>query len=600
MVSVDKVTKKQTLETSASDEAANKNLSQDDTSEETKFEELLAQSYQSFQEGQVVEGKIVSVDKDVVMVDIGYKSEGRIPAREFTKEDGTLMVEAGDTVEVLIQRFNPETGAIRLSYSTLHTNKIWEEIEKASQEETTLEGKVVAKVKGGFTVLIGKPNAGINAFMPASQADIKSVNPDDLVGETIEFLVIKYNRKKNNVIVSRRLLFEKEREKQKAETLSDLDVGQVKEGIVKNITDYGVFVDLGGIDGLLHVTDISWGRLEHPSKIYKPGDKIKVKILAFDPEKEKISLGVKQLTEDPWQKVAEKYAVTSRVEGKVVSLIEYGAFVELEEGVEGLIHISEMSWTKRIRHPSQVLQVGNNVEAVVLNVSPEEKRISLGLKQIEPNPWDLVEERYPVGTVLEGKVKNLTDFGLFIGIEEGIDGLVHISDLTWNKKVRHPKELFKKGDTIRVVVLNIDRENERFSLGVKQLAPDPWQSVPDKYPVGTIVKGKVTNATDFGIFLELEDGIEGLIHVSELADGKVDSPEDMFKKGQEVTAKVIHIAPLERRIGLSIRRLKEDEERALVDEYSKTSAAPATIGALIQEEMLQKNAKGQKETDDIT
>jgi small subunit ribosomal protein S1 len=597
MVIVDKATKEETSNASAKGNQPQTG----DTGETTKFADLLERSYQSFQEGQVVEGKVVGVDKDFVMIDIGYKSEGRIPISEFMKEDGNLVVTPGDSVMLMIQRFNPETGAMRLSHSALYMNKLWDEIDRAFETQSPMEGKVVSKVKGGLSVLIGEPYAGIHAFMPLSQVDIKSVSPDSLMGETLQFLVIKLNRKKNNIIISRRLLLEQEKDKKKAETLSDIEIGQVREGVIKNITDYGVFVDLGGIDGLLHVTDISWGRIEHPAKIYNVGDRVNVKVLAVDPEKERISLGVKQLTENPWLNIAEKYPVSSRVKGNVVSIIDYGAFVELEEGVEGLVHISEMSWTKRIRHPSHLIKVGDRIDAVVLNVTPEEQRISLGLKQIEPNPWDLVEERYPVGTVLEGKVKNLTDFGLFMGIEEGIDGLVHISDLTWNKKIRHPKELYKKGDTLRAVILNIDKEKERFSLGVKQLAPDPWQSMPDKYPVGSTVTGKVTNVADFGVFVKLEEGVEGLIHVSELNIEKGKTPEGLFEKGQEITAKVIHIAPLERRIGLSIKRLKEDEERAIATEYSKTSiAAPTTIGGLIQEEMLQKRGKDEKTTDDIT
>ncbi|MGC9022453.1 MAG: 30S ribosomal protein S1, partial [Dissulfurimicrobium sp.] len=389
---------------------------------------------------------------------------------------------------------------------------------------------------------------------------------------------------------SRRALLEKERDEKKRQTLSSLAEGQVIEGVVKNVTDYGVFVDIGGIDGLLHITDISWGRIEHPSKQFKAGDKIKVKVLSYTPENEKVSLGIKQLTEDPWLRVAEKYPVGERVKGKVVSLTDYGAFVELEEGVEGLIHVSEMSWAKRIRHPSQILKVGERVEAVVLKVDPEAKRISLGLKQIEPNPWDLVEERYPVGTVIEGTVKNVTDFGVFIGIEEGIDGLVRVSDLSWSKKINHPGDLYRKGDRIQAVVLNVDKEKERFSLGVKQLQPDPWTTITERFPVGRIVTGKVTNVTDFGVFVELEEGVEGLIHVSEVATGKVKTPMGMFEIGSEVSAKVIHVAPLERRIGLSIKRINEDSERSYFEEYSSATASKrgaATLGSLLQEELAQ-------------
>ncbi len=554
-----------------------------------QFEELFEQSLRSFQEGEILEGTVVNADHDTVMVDIGYKSEGIIPAREFKDNEGNLTVKPGDRVEVLLERWGPEDGTLRISYAKAKRRKVWEKIQEAFEAGEPIEATAIAKVKGGLTVRIGEGAGGVKAFLPYSQIDVRPhPNMDSLVGESFPVQILDCNRKRENVVVSRRVLLEKELAEKKAKTLESLEEGQVREGVVKNITDYGVFVDLGGIDGLLHVTDISWGRVEHPSKVYKVGETIKVKVLSFDREKEKVALGVKQLTEDPWLRVEEKYPVDTKVTGRVVSLTEYGAFVELEEGVEGLIHVSEMSWTKRIRHPKQILSVGDTVEAMVLKVDPEAKRISLGLKQIEPNPWDVVAEKYPPGTVIEGKVKNITEFGLFIGIEEGIDGLVHISDLSWSKRIKHPSEMFKKGDSIQAVVLNIDKEKERFSLGVKQLTPDPWESAPERYPVGSTVTGKITNVTDFGIFVELEEGIEGLIHVSEIAPGKPKSPVGQFNVGDEITAKVINVSPSDRRIGLSIKKIAEDEERSFYSEYSSGQSAPTTLGHLLQEELVQK------------
>ncbi len=596
----------QTASTDADSEASvttdlldSEEFSVDEAGDMSQFEDLFEESLRTFQEGEILEGKVVGIDKDYVMVDVGYKSEGQIPLREFRGEDGQLTVGVGDTVEVLLERWNSDEGTIRLSRSKALRRKVWNEILKAHDEGVPVKGTIVSRVKGGVSVRLGDPSGGITAFLPYSQIDLKPVkDPESLIGEVFDFSILKCNRKRENVVVSRRSLLEKERAEKRAETLKTLEEGQVREGVVKNITDYGVFVDLGGIDGLLHITDMSWGRIDHPSQVCKVGETITVKVLSFDPETEKVSLGIKQLTEDPWLKVEEKYPVDSRVQGKVVSLTNYGAFVELEEGVEGLVHVSEMSWTKHVRHPSQMVSVGDTVEAVVLKVDPEAKRISLGLKQVEPNPWDLVEERYPVGTVIEGKVKNVTDFGVFIGIEEGIDGLVHVSDLSWSKRIKHPGELYKKGDPIQAVVLNVDKEKERFSLGVKQLKPDPWEAVPEKYPLGAQVAGKVTNVTDFGVFVELEEGVEGLIHVSEIGPGKVKTPVGMFEIGDEVTAKVINIAPLERRIGLSLKRIAEDEERSYYDEYSSgSSRAGTTLGSLLQEELVQKSLARTKKED---
>jgi len=576
----------------SSDEEA---MSDEAISDMSQFEEYFEQSMPSYQAGQLIQGKVVRVDNEMVLIDIGYKTEGQIPVREFIDEEEQVCVKPGDTVELLLERWGPEEGRLRLSYAKALKRNLWNEVIDAHDKGLPVKGKILGRVKGGMTFQIGKRPGSLLAFLPMSQLDLTPVkDPDEYLDKEFECIVLKYNRKRQNIVVSRRVLLEKERDAKRAETLASLEEGQVREGVVKNITDYGAFVDLGGIDGLLHITDMSWGRIGHPSKILNVGDTLKVKVLSFDRDAGRVSLGIKQLTEDPWIRVEERYPEGARVTGKVVSLTVYGAFVELEEGVEGLIHISEMSWTRKLRHPSQILSIGDIVEAVVLKVDPDVKRISLGLKQVEPNPWDVVQERYPVGTVIEGTVKNVTDFGVFVGIAEGIDGLIHVSDLSWNKRIRHPKELYKKGQTIQAVVLNIDRERERFSLGVKQLTPDPWESVPEKYPAGSQVTGTITNIVDFGIFVELEDGVEGLVHVSEIGDKKVKTPVGLYEVGDEITAKVINIAPLERRIGLSIRRLKEDDEKGLYREYSARSKnTSTTLGSLLQEELIQKRLKSE-------
>lgn len=595
----EEATASQTADMSATDLAMDSDQEIfDDSGDMSQFEELFEQSLQTFQEGEILEGTVVGIDRDKVMIDVGYKSEGLIPLREFADEDGQVSIEPGDTVEVLLERWDSEDGTLRLSHSKALRRQVWEDIVAIFEAEKNITGTVVSRVKGGLSVRLGGVKGGVFAFLPFSQIDLRPVkDPEELIGTEIECAILKCNRKRENIVISRRAILEKERDEARQATLNTLEEGQEREGIVKNITDYGVFIDLGGIDGLLHITDISWGRIEHPSKIFKVGDTVKTKVLSFDVESGKVSLGIKQLVEDPWARVEEKYPVDTKVTGKVVSLTDYGAFVELEDGVEGLVHVSEMSWTKRVRHPSHMLSTGEEVEAVVLNVDPENKRISLGLKQVKPNPWDLVSDKYPPGTVLEGQVKNITDFGLFIGIEEGIDGLVHISDLSWNKRVNHPAELYKKGDTIQAVVLNIDKEKERFSLGVKQLHPDPWESAPERFPVGGLVTGKITNVTDFGIFVELEEGIEGLVHVSEIGPGKVKTPVGQYNQGDEITAKVIHVAPLERRIGLSLKKLEEDRERSYYDEYQDTGRTGTTLGSLLQEEMVQQGrARAEEES----
>ena len=443
------------------------------------------------------------------------------------------------------------------------------------------EGRIDSRVKGGLSVDIGVP-----AFLPYSQIDLRPVKDmDSLIGKTFDFRVLKYNRKRNNVVISRRAILEEDRNKLRAEMRSTLEEGAVVKGSITNITDYGIFIDLGGMDGLCHITDLSWGRVSHPSKLFKVGDEIEVKVLKYDRETDKVSLGVKQLKEDPWKSVQDRYPVGTKTTGTVVSTTDYGVFAELEEGVEGLIHISEMSWSKKTRHPSKILDIGDQVEVQILNIDAAAKRISLGMKQLQPNPWDLVSENYPVGSIIEGKIKNITDFGIFIGIEEGIDGLIHVSDLSWTERIKHPSEKYSKGETIQAVVLKIDRENERFSLGIKQLEPDPWLAAVEKYPLGSTVKGKITNVTDFGIFVELEEGIEGLIHVSEISKDKVETPVGLYNVGDTIETKVINVSAKDRKIGLSIKALTDDSAAGSYADYQKkeASAAPATLGDLLKE-----------------
>ena len=546
---------------------------------------LYEESFKRFAEGEVVTGRIISVDKDHVLVDIGYKSEGQIRLSEFKDEEGNISAEMGDSVEVMVEWWDDEEERVVLSKEKAANIKTWDAIKKSYDEDGTVEGVISNRVKGGFSVDIG-----VQAFLPGSQADLRPIrNLDELVGKTFEFKILKYNRKRSNIVLSRRAILEKEREEKRATTLTSIHEGKVVEGIVKNITDYGVFIDLGGVDGLLHITDISWGRVKHPSELFAVGDTISVKILSFDLEKERVSLGMKQLTTDPWSVASEKYAVGSKVTGVVVSLTDYGSFVELEEGIEGLIHVSEMSWTRKIRHPSKVVSVGEEVEAVVLDIKPESRRISLGMKQVVPNPWDVIAEKYPVGTTIEGKIKNITDFGLFIGIDEGIDGLVHISDISWIKRIKHPSELFKKGDMVQAIVLDIEKESERFSLGIKQLQDDPWKSVAERYQVGKEITGTVTNLTDFGVFVELEEGIEGLVHVSEISKEKIKTPVGMYNIGEVITARVMNINSDERRIGLSIKRMEMEEDQNLLSEYvNNIGPATSSFGEILRENLQEK------------
>ncbi|MCX5827742.1 MAG: 30S ribosomal protein S1 [Deltaproteobacteria bacterium] len=516
--------------------------------EDMGFRELYEQSLQTLQLGEVVQGKVIQINPDMVMVDVGWKTEGYIPAKELRDEQGNISLAVGDRVEVFVDRRDGD-GNLVLSKDKAARLKIWDDVKYACENSTTMKGIVIERVKGGLSVDIGIP-----AFLPGSQVDIRPIRDlDQFVGQTIDFNVIKYDRKRNNVVLSRRVILEKHREEEKRITLENIQEGNIVEGIIKNITDYGIFIDLGGIDGLLHITDISWGRISRPADTFSKGQRIMVKVMSFDREKERVALGLKQLTENPWETIHEKYPVGSVMEGKVVNLTDYGAFIELEPGVEGLVHISEMFWTREIRHPSKVLSPGQQVQVMILEVKTDEKRISLGLKQTMSNPWEALREKYPVGTLIKGVVRNITNFGVFVGIEDGIDGLIHLSDISWTQKLKHPSDLFKKGQEIEAMVLNVDVENEKFSLGVKQIEKNPWEEFTNKYGPGASVSGKVTNITDFGIFVEIEEGIEGLVHISELSQKRVKSASELFAIGDTVTATIKSIDSKARKIRLSIK-----------------------------------------------
>ncbi len=566
------------------------------TEEQMSFAQLFEDSQITVANvGEVVNGKVIEITADAIIVDIGDKSESAIPLAEFKSEgvDGELKV--GNTVEVFVEKREAE-GGLQLSREKAIGIKVWEDIARIQEEDGTIQGRIENRVKGGLSVDIGVP-----AFLPYSQIDLRPVKDlDTLIGQSFDFKVLKYNRKRNNVVISRRAILEAEREKLREEMRATLEEGSVVKGTITNITDYGIFVDLGGMDGLCHITDLSWGRVSHPSKLFKVGEQTDVKVLKYDKEADKVSLGVKQLKDDPWATVQDRYPISTKTQGKVVSVTDYGVFAELEEGVEGLIHVSEMSWSKKARHPSKIVSVGEEVEVVVLNIDVDAKRISLGMKQLQPNPWDLVTENYPVGSIIEGKIKNITDFGVFIGIEEGIDGLIHVSDLSWTERIKHPSEKFAKGETIQAVVLKIDRENERFSLGIKQLEPDPWQQAIEKYPIGSAVEGKITNVTDFGVFVELEEGIEGLVHVSEISKDKVSTPVGLYTVGDDLQTKVINVSAKDRKIGLSIKALSEESAEEDMGEYKKkqASSGPSTLGDLLKEEMDMKDKEDDSTQED--
>jgi small subunit ribosomal protein S1 len=537
----------------------------------------------SFKEGEIAKGKVLSIDNDFVQIDIGFKSEGMIATWEFMTEEGVTTIAVGDTVEVLVEEVESEDGQLVLSKEKAERLKVWDEISNAYDNEEAVEGTIVARVKGGLSVDIG-----VKAFLPGSQVDLRPVrNLEALLGEKASFKIIKFNKRRGNIVLSRRALLETERKKMREATLTTLDEGQILDGVIKNLTDYGAFIDLGGIDGLLHITDMSWGRINHPSELFQVGDEIKVKVLKFDQEAERVSLGLKQIQPDPWIDAGMRYPLGMRIQGKVVSLTDYGAFIELEPGIEGLVHVSEMSWTKRVKHPSKVVTIGDEVEAVVLDVDERDRKISLGMKQIEENPWTVIEDRYPVGTQVSGQVRNITNFGIFVGLEEGIDGLVHVSDISWTEQIKHPSERFEKGDEVNAVVLKIDKENEKFSLGIKQLEPNPWEDILKKYTVGSEITGPVKSVTDFGVFVQLEDGIDGLVYSSELAAERIENPAEHFTDGQEVTALVVKVDANEQKISLSIRAVNDKAERAALKEIAEqqSSSQTTTLGDLLAEKL---------------
>ena len=555
------------------------------------FAALFEESLRSVKEGEVVRGRVLSIDDEHVQIDIGFKSEGLVPAWEFMDDDGTVLVSVGDEVDVLLEESEDEHGRIVLSKEKADRLKIWDDISRAYKADEAVEGTIISRVKGGLAVDIG-----VKAFLPGSQVDLRPVrNLEQVVGQKLKFKIIKFNKRRANIVLSRRALLETERKKLRESTLQTLAPGQIVDGVIKNLTDYGAFIDLGGIDGLLHVTDMSWGRVNHPSELFQVGDEIKVKVLKFDSDSERVSLGLKQIQPDPWIDASMRYPIGKRIEGKVVSLAEYGAFVELEPGIEGLIHVSEMSWTKRIKHPSKVVTIGDNVEAVVLDVDERERKISLGMKQTEPNPWSVIEQKYPIGTRVSGQIRNITNFGIFVGLEEGVDGLVHVSDISWTEQIKHPGEKFNKGDTVEAVVLKIDRENEKFSLGIKQLQPNPWDEILKKYPVGSEVRGSVTSIADFGAFVKLEDGIEGLIYNSELSNQRVDNASEVVQPGQEVTALVTKVDPVEQKISLSVRALTDREQREALKRIAAQQAAnqKTTFGDLLAGKLASRNEEGE-------
>lgn len=559
------------------------NQSTQDSNEEMSFAELfeMEENNKVVAVGDVTMGTIIGTVDDYLLVDVGDKAESYIAKSEFRLEDGEE-IKIGDVFEVFVER-RKEEGGLLLSREKAIAIKVWERIAEIQEADETISGKIESRVKGGMSVDIGVP-----AFLPYSQIDLRPVKDlDGLIGDTMEFKILKFNKKRNNVVISRRAILEEERNKLREEMRSKLEEGQIIKGAITNITDYGLFIDMGGMDGLCHITDLSWGRVSHPAKLYKVGEELEVKVLKYDKEHDRVSLGVKQLRDDPWATVTERYPVNETTKGKVVSITDYGVFVELEEGVEGLIHVSEMTWSKKPRHPSKMVSVGDEVEIMVLNIETETKRISLGMKQLQPNPWDLVTDNYPVGSVIEGKIKNITDFGVFIGIEEGIDGLIHVSDLSWTERIKHPSEKYAKGETIQAVVLKIDKENERFSLGIKQLVPDPWQAAYNNYPSGTVVEGEITNVTDFGVFVKLEEGIEGLVHVSELSKDKVKTPVGMYQVGDTLKAIVINVSAKDRKIGLSVKTLEGDDEEVAVEKFKKaekvaSESSPSTFGDLLK------------------
>jgi len=569
--------------------ADERNLNSVVSPEEADYEQLI-DDYSHFEpphEGELLQGRVLRVHATDVIVDFGYKSEGLVPIEQFMQPDGTVQVQVGDHIDVIIDRqgAQPE-GYTLLSHQKASRLRAWDNLEKAHREGLVVSGRVTGRIKGGLSVDVGVP-----AFMPGSQIDTRPVhNLDSFLNQDIPVKVVKLNRRRGNVVVSRKMAVEEEHNARKSAALGTLAEGAAVTGVVKNLTDYGAFIDLGGIDGLLHVSDMSYGRVNHPSEVIHAGDTITVKVLKFDREKERISLGLKQMNPDPWETIAERYPGGARIIGRVVSVTDYGAFVELEPGVEGLIHISEMTWSRRMKHPSKVVKVGDQVEAVVLDVKPRERRVSLGIKQLEADPWTTVASRYDVGSVVEGRVRKLTDFGAFIEIEEGVDGLVHISDLSWTKRVKHPSEVLKKGQLVQAVILNIDAPNRRLSLGIKQLQPDAWESFFRAHQVGDVVRGRVCRAINFGVFVELAPGVEGLCHRSEIPSASDHRGEEpALPLGEEMDFKIVKLNEPEKKIGLSVRALADDEERNRLEDYQRHAAA----ATMTIEEVMNIRVKGE-------
>lgn len=561
-----------------------------DASDSRDFEALLNESFDAAKSGEIVTGRVTVVGRDYVSVDIGFKSDGQIPVSQFCDADGKVVVAVGDMVEVLMLAPENEYGEIVLSRDRAQQLRVWNDLEVKFGKTESIKGKIVQKVKGGLQVDVGVP-----AFLPGSQVDIRPQrNLDKFVGEECEFKILKFSRERGNIVLSRRALLEEERTALRRDTIGQLAEGVVLEGVVKNVTDYGAFLDLGGIDGLLHITDMSWGRVNHPSEFLSVGQNVPVVVLKYDRDNERVSLGMKQLSKNPWEEVETKYPPGSIIEGKVVSLTDYGAFIRLPEGIEGLIHVSEMSWTKKVHHPSKILNIGDEVKAIVLEVSAEKQRISLGLKQLAPNPWAELTSEFPLGAKVKGSVRSVTDFGVFINVKDDIDGLVHVSDISWTKRIKDPKELrdlYKKGDEVEAVVLEIDPENARLSLGIKQLTPDIWDSVPHRYPSGARVKGVITSVTDFGVFVELEEGIEGLIHISQLGLEKGDNIQEKFTIGKEIEAEVTNVDRNERRISLSKKAGGRGQRKEEYAQYLEDTGTAVTFGDLFQEQLNQSKDK---------
>jgi len=555
------------------------NLEEVSAEDQKAYEQFIAlydESLRHLAEGEIVRGKVVSIGSNSVVVDVGFKSEGLIPVEEFHDAEGKIPVKVGDEVEVLLERTEDVEGHVLLSYTKAAKMRVWTEVEQSFREGRIIKGRVIDRIKGGLTV-----DVGVRAFLPGSLADIKPVkNLETLKGRELEFKVISLDRRRNNIVLSRKAVLEKEYEQKKAETLEKLQEGVTMKGVVKNITDYGVFIDLGGIDGLLHITDISWGRVNHPSEHFSIGDEVEVVVLKFDRETERVSLGYKQRSEDPWILVDKRFPVGARVRGKVVSLVDYGAFVELEPGVEGLIHVSEMSWTKKVVNPSKILTVGQEIDAIVTELDLGQRRISLSLRQTERNPWEDLGHHFPLGSIIEGKVRNLTEFGAFVEITEEIDGLIHVSDMSWTKRIKHPSEVLKKGDTVRARITNIDVENQRVSLSIKEFMPNEWQDFVENNRVGDIVTGRVVNVTDFGLFIDIYDGLEGLAHISEIdfGGGKL---SDHYNAGEWVRARILRIEEEDKKVGLTLRGVTQPsaEEIAELESAAAAQAAPVETEA---------------------